>query len=278
MNGDAAVQFWLVDLDTAEPAWTGPDPAAGHRAGTCRVLATEEERRRAAAFRSPLTARRFLHSRLAIRALLGTRLATGAGGPRLARLPGGKPYLPEHPGVHVSWSRSDGLLLVGVDERGPIGVDVESPRFMPTPEDVLETVCDTFPRPLSDAGFWPAWTMLEAAVKATGVGLASGGKDVELLPGGGEEVLLGRVRGHPPGRWHGRTLRWPAAEGRPAAVAAVVTDRLLPARLSVVRSPASGLLPAPGAREPFLVPGPPGADSPWSGWSHEEEAVSCLTI
>ncbi len=65
----------------------------------------------------------------------------------------------------------------------------------------------------------------------------------------------------------------------------MVTDRLLPARLSVVRFPASDLLPwPPGAPEPFVmpepfvVPGLPGAAGPWNGWSHDEEAVTCLTI
>ncbi|MEV2214648.1 4'-phosphopantetheinyl transferase superfamily protein [Streptomyces sp. NPDC050997] len=206
------MRTWLVDLDANEPDWA--DEGA----------LTEAERRRGAQFAHPLPARRFLRSRLAVRHLLGERLRVPPAGLRIAYLPGGKPYLPDHAGLHISWSRSEGLLLLGASDSGPLGVDIERQRPVPSPLDVLATVYPHLPTAADPKSFLPAWTLLEAAVKATGRGLSRGARDVDLLFEPTGEVALRGIRGQGPDTWTGRTDALPARGGAPAAVIAVVVQ------------------------------------------------------
>lgn len=206
------MRTWLVDLDANASAWAG----AG--------VLTEAELRRGAQFADILLARRFLRSRLAVRDLLGEWLSVSADELRIAYLPGGKPYLPDHAGLHVSWSRSEGLLLLGVSGSGRIGVDIERQRPVPTPLDVLATVYPALPAAVGPESFLAAWTLLEAAVKATGRGLSHGARDVDLLFEDTGEVILRDIRGQGPETWSGRTDALPARGGAPAAVVAVVVQ------------------------------------------------------
>lgn len=203
---------WLVDLDANEPVWASEGAL------------TEAERRRGAQFADTLLARRYLRSRLAVRHLLGERLRVPPTGLRIAYLPGGKPYLPEHAGLHISWSRSEGLLLLGASGSGSIGVDIEWQRPVPTPLDVLATVYPDLPAAAGPESFLPAWTLLEAAVKATGRGLLRGARDVDLLFEATGEVALRGIRSQGPDAWSGRTNVLPARGGAPAAVVAVVVQ------------------------------------------------------
>ncbi|MFI8993962.1 4'-phosphopantetheinyl transferase family protein [Streptomyces sp. NPDC053542] len=202
------MDVWVVDLDGGGALEAGP---------------TEEERRRAAALTDAASARRFLRSRLAVRDLLGRRLGVSPARLRVAYTPSGKPYLPDHPEQHISWSRSGRLLLAGADDAGPVGVDIERLRPVPAALDVLASVYPALPVTADPAAFLPAWTLLEAAVKATGRGLASGAAEVALALGPGDAVTLRGISGHGPGTWHGRTELLPARDGLPAAVTAVVT-------------------------------------------------------
>ncbi|CAM5560374.1 4'-phosphopantetheinyl transferase Sfp [Streptomyces alboniger] len=206
------MRTWLVDLDADEPAQAGEGAL------------TEAERRRGAEFAHELPARRFLRSRLAVRQLLGEWLGVAPMELRIACLPGGKPYLPDHPELHVNWSRSEGLLLLGASGSGAIGVDIERQRAVPTPLNVLATVYPELPAAAHPESFLPAWTLLEAAVKATGRGLSRGARDVDLQFGATGEVALRGIRGHGPDTWSGRTDVLPARDGAPAAVVAVVVQ------------------------------------------------------
>lgn len=206
------MRTWLVDLDTDEPAWAGEDAL------------TEAERRRGAQFADMLPARRFLRSRLAVRHLLGERLGVPPAELRIAHLPGGKPYLPDHAGLHISWSRSEGMLLLGASGSGPIGVDIEWQRPVPKPLDVLVTVYPDLPAAAAPESFLPAWTLLEAAVKATGRGLSRGAQEVDLLFEHTGEVALRGIRGQGSDAWSGRTDVLPAWGGAPAAVVAIVVQ------------------------------------------------------
>ncbi|MFI9269498.1 4'-phosphopantetheinyl transferase family protein [Kitasatospora sp. NPDC052896] len=169
---------------------------------------TEGERRRAAGYRYEGDARLFLRSRLAVRALLADRLGEAPAAVRLARTASGKPYLPDHPGVRVSWSRSEDLLLLGITEDGPLGVDLERLRVIPSAGHVLASVYPAVPPRAHRAGpelFFSAWTLLEAAVKATGRGLAAGAPDVTLtFPAAGRAALLG-IAGSGAEPWSART-------------------------------------------------------------------------
>ncbi|UQA92160.1 4'-phosphopantetheinyl transferase family protein [Streptomyces halobius] len=206
------MQTWLVNLDAKEPTWA--------RDGAL----TEEERRRGAEFADTLLARRFLRSRLTVRHLLGERLSVPPAELHIAYHPGGKPYLPDHAGLQISWSRSESLLLLGASSSGPIGVDIERQRPVPTPLDVLATVYPALPAAVGPESFLPAWTLLEAAVKATGRGLSRGARDVDLVFDVMGAVALRGIRGRGLGAWSGRTGVLPAQGGTPAAVVAVVVQ------------------------------------------------------
>ncbi|MEW2065611.1 4'-phosphopantetheinyl transferase superfamily protein [Streptomyces sp. NPDC007346] len=245
---------WLVDLD--EHAWSpGRHPHSG-ALPRGRACATPEENRRAAEFTHASAARRFLRARLAVRELLGERLAVSPAGLRIARTTAGKPYLPDHPHLHISWSRSDQLLLLAAAGTGPIGVDIEWLRPMPAALDVLATVYPALPVTADPEVFLPAWTLLEAAVKATGLGLSRGAKDVDLALGPGSAVSLRGIAGHgPPDAWYGRAEPLAASGALPSAVAAVVTRGRPPVSLNRLlrRDRPARTLASPGGPAPFVV-------------------------
>lgn len=220
---------WLVDLD--EHAWS-PAHRTG-QGGTAR--ATPEEDRRAAEFTCASTTRRFLRARLVVRQLLGERLAVSPAELRVAHTPDGKPFLPDHPQLHINWSRSERLLLLAAADTGPIGVDIERLRPVPAAMDALATIYPALPVTADPETFFPAWTLLEASVKATGLGLARGAKDVDLAFGPGGTVSLRGILGHGPSdAWFGRTEPLEARGALPAAVAAVVTRDRPPVSLNLL--------------------------------------------
>ncbi|WP_228979324.1 4'-phosphopantetheinyl transferase superfamily protein [Streptomyces sp. DH12] len=210
---------WLVDLDAAGTARL-PD----HRPGGL----TAREARRVAACANREAARRLLGTGRVVRHLLAGWLGTAPAEVRIARGPTGKPYLPDHPERHVSWSRSDGLLLLCAAADGPIGADVEVVRPLRSALDVLSVVVPDLPPQAVPESFFPAWTLLEAAVKATGQGLAEGAGSVRLSFAPGGAVGLRGIAGHPPGAWHARTTVLPAARASSAAVASFVSPAALP--------------------------------------------------
>ncbi|WP_069743409.1 4'-phosphopantetheinyl transferase superfamily protein [Streptomyces sp. EN23] len=134
---------------SAGPGRVGVGPAAAYGEGaaavalvatTAEVLAHPEldegllapwERRRLAGIRVPTRRDDVLAARLLLRlcASRATGLSPRDVGPA-QRCPGcgrdghGRPYLPDHPGVGVSYSHADGLAAAAVGP-GPVGIDVE---------------------------------------------------------------------------------------------------------------------------------------------------------
>lgn len=94
---------------------------------------------------------------------------------RRAEQKGGKPYLPAYPDFHFSLSHS-GLWAVCAVSEYPLGVDLEQVR------ETRRGVAERYFSPeecallaqLPPASFFDFWTLKEAAVKASGVGLARG--------------------------------------------------------------------------------------------------------
>ncbi|MFF1560500.1 4'-phosphopantetheinyl transferase family protein [Streptomyces sp. NPDC058279] len=218
---------WLVDLDRVVPTDIS-DPA-----GPADALAglTEDELRRGAEFVHARAAHRFFRARLTVRRLLADRLGLDPRDLRIHYDPAGKPYLPDRPGTHISWSRSDGLLLLGATETGPVGVDVELVRPDATNMDVLSFVYPAVPATATPRTFFHAWTLLEAAVKATGRGLARGAREVDLDFGPGGTVALRGITGHGPHPWHGHTSLHPIRPSAPSALTAFVSHDLPPFRV-----------------------------------------------
>ena len=144
--------------------WDGPWDGAV-RTALLRKL-SREDRARFAAFpsgggRPAERGRQFLLSR----ALLAFALEETLGGrepPILAKDAGGRPFLPERPGLFLSLSHTEGAAVLALSD-APVGVDVE--RIRPIPPRLGRRVGAGTPE-----AFWRQWTAAEAEAKRTGRG------------------------------------------------------------------------------------------------------------
>ncbi len=139
----------------------------------------------------------------------------------------------------------------------PIGVDVELIRPVDSPAKVLRTFYPSafalgdFREPET---FFSAWTLLEAAVKATGRGLARGASQVQLYrPPGARRCALAGIRDTGPAPWSGYTERFTLPRSSARVMTAVVTrGTTAPVRLhnrrppDTMPSPSDVLRPTPG--------------------------------
>lgn len=219
MRVTEATEGWLIALhDTADVTW---DDAR------CRADLSAEEERRAGRFQRAGAAVAYVRARSAVRMVLGHVLGESPAGVRIAAPPGVAPVLPDHPDLRVSWSTTAGVLLVAVSTGARLGVDVEVMRPVGSPAAVLRTFypnTHTLGELREPETFFSAWTLLEAAVKATGCGLARGARDVRLYrPPGADRCVLAGVGDGAGTAWSGRTDRF-TVPGSPAEVmTAVVT-------------------------------------------------------
>lgn len=210
---------WLITLDDgAERPWDDEG---------CRAVLSAEESRRADRLARPASAVTYVRVRSAVRGVLAQVLGESPADVRISSAPGGRPVLPEHPDWYVSWSTSAGMLLVGVCRGAPIGVDVELIRPVESPAKVLGTFYPSafalgdFREPET---FFSAWTLLEAAVKATGRGLARGARQVQLYrPPGARRCALAGIRDAGTVPWSGRTERFTLPRSPAQVMTAVVT-------------------------------------------------------
>ncbi|MCF2528831.1 4'-phosphopantetheinyl transferase family protein [Yinghuangia soli] len=224
---------WLIDLHAEDHPW---DDAA------CRAELSADEARRADRFRDPAAAVTYVRARSTVRRVLAHVFGGTPAQVRLGTEPDRRPYLPDHPDWYVSWSRTAGVLLVAVRDGAPIGVDAEVIRPVKSPAKVLRTF---YPDAVALGAiddpetFLSAWTLLEAAVKATGRGLAQGARDVRLYrPPGSRRCALGGIRGAGPVPWSGRTDRFAAPRSPVRVMTAVVTrGPAAPVRLNAWRLP-----------------------------------------
>jgi len=159
-SGSAVVHVWRIPLDDARV----PPPTSGEEA-------------RAARFRTPLLASRYLAAHGALRAILARYTDARLD---FALHEKGKPYLPMTPEVRFNLSHSNDKALVAVALGIEVGVDVEKLRPMPEFAAVAERF---FPPgaelPVDEADFFRCWTRVEAVLKARGVGLYSSSSDPE---------------------------------------------------------------------------------------------------
>lgn len=104
--------------------------------------------------------RQFLLSR----ALLAFALEETLGGrepPLLAKDAGGRPFLPEWPGLFLSLSHTEGAALLALSD-APVGADIE--RVRPIPPRLGRDFAG------GEETFWRRWTAAEAAAKREGRG------------------------------------------------------------------------------------------------------------
>jgi len=190
----------------------------------------EDERERAARFRSAGLRQRFVAAHGALRAILGLYLGRPAAALRFDRGPRGKPMLLEPAGsldLRFNLAHSRDLAVCAVARGAEVGVDVEAIRPLPDAikiaarffSDREQAVLRELPAGEREEAFILGWTRKEAYLKALGDGLARplSGFSVTLRPG--EPARLLDVKGRPQEieRWSLVTLH--PAPGYAAALA-----------------------------------------------------------
>ncbi|MEO7449190.1 MAG: 4'-phosphopantetheinyl transferase superfamily protein [Humibacillus sp.] len=186
----AAAQVWV----TAPAAWAGWQ----RRVGELDVV----ERARLASLRPPDTARAYAVLHLLARDVLAGVVGGSPAGIVMTRscprcgAEHGPPRLVGHPALHVSLSRTTGLVVVAVTTDAPVGVDVESVAATGFAGfDAVATHPSERGPGRDDHDRARSWVRKECALKALGVGLRADPTTVrEPSPGRARTVLPG----HPP--------------------------------------------------------------------------------
>jgi 4'-phosphopantetheinyl transferase len=168
------VQLWSASLDIKEA-----------EAERLRNALAPDELRRAERFRVAAAARRFVGARAALRMILGR--ATGVEPAEVEFLLGarGKPYL-RGGGPFFNASDSGNSVVVALSS-AEVGVDIEVVRILRRNARLAERICTAreiemlsrAPEEERDALLLRLWTCKEAALKAVGIGLSGGARNVE---------------------------------------------------------------------------------------------------
>lgn len=138
-----------------------------------------EERARAESLRFPIDRQRFVAAHVALRQALCDHTGLSPAALTLATGAFGKPSLAGHPRTQFSMSHSQGLALIAIGGRGPLGADVELLRPMPDAASLAtahftrreQDALAALPAHERDQAFLTCWTRKEACLKAIGVGL-----------------------------------------------------------------------------------------------------------
>jgi len=149
---------------------------------------SDEERERAESFRSPLDRQRYVASHLALRQALSEYTGLQHAELHLSKGSFGKPSLTGHARTQFSLSHSQGLALIAIGGRGPLGADIELLRPVP---DAAVLAAEHFTRREQEAlaalpvherdrAFLTCWTRKEACLKAIGVGLLVSSQSFEV--------------------------------------------------------------------------------------------------
>lgn len=163
------LHVWQVDLD---------DPHA--RADDCAQVLDPGERARADQFAFALLRQRYLAAHVALRGILGLSLGRAPDAIALRTDANGKPCLADAPRpLRFNLSHSAGMALVAVSWRHEVGVDLErwsEPAHLMAMVGRYFSVSEkeafwTMPDDQRMHGFHRWWTLKEACLKATGVGL-----------------------------------------------------------------------------------------------------------
>ena len=165
------VQIWSVDL-----------------AGTGRLLAIDRERgllppdekNRLDRTTDPSGRKERMAAHIALRLALLDHVPFKQASAPFARANGGRPSLRDD-GVAFSLAHTDGLALIAIGPRAPLGIDVEPVRSVAVGAErrtlysrAAELFADgaALTGATEDARFIQAWTRVEAIAKATGLGIA----------------------------------------------------------------------------------------------------------
>lgn len=163
-------------------------------------LLTDDERERAARFRTLPLRHQYIVGRAVLRVLLADYLGIAAESVALRYGARGKPYLADQ-GLVFNLAHSETLALLAISAQGALGVDLEAIRLIPDLERVAASFfspaerADLFSLPAEQhpQAFYRCWTRKEAYIKAesSGLHLPLDSFDVTLLPS--DPVRLRRI-------------------------------------------------------------------------------------
>jgi len=155
-----------------------------------RLLLDQRERKRAKRFRIPRAERRFVAARTVLRTLLGRVMGTPPETVEFSYGERGKPAVAGAP--HFNASDSGETVVVALASED-LGIDIEDVRPLPHPDRLARRICTenelehlaAVPEPDREVSLLRLWTVKEAALKAIGLGLPGGMRNVEadLQPG-----------------------------------------------------------------------------------------------
>jgi 4'-phosphopantetheinyl transferase len=210
-NADADnPQFFWPPCATVQPLKRGQAHVWSHwlecstsqAAGLAKIL-SEDERKRASAFRFELHRNRYISGRAALRSLLSQYLSYPADEIRFHYTSSGKPLLEQPTGtseLFFNVSHSDAVALFTFAIHGEVGVDVERIKVLNDREEIARRFfapgeyAALSVVPNKDLAFYRCWTRKEAYLKARGVGIFGGLKDFEVSIAAEEPARLLRVR------------------------------------------------------------------------------------
>lgn len=140
---------------------------------------SRDELARAENFRFATDRQRFVAAHIALRQALAAHTGLRADALNFTVGSFGKPALPAPPRTQFSLSHSQGLALIAIGGRGPLGADVEQLRPVPDARALAaqhftqreNAALAELPARERDHAFLTCWTRKEACLKAIGIGL-----------------------------------------------------------------------------------------------------------
>jgi 4'-phosphopantetheinyl transferase len=212
MSKWSAVPSLVALAEDAVHVWSVPLVAGPPRLSRLWALLDPEERKRAARFTHVPSRDQFIVARGTLRVLLGRYLNCAPTAVRLEAEAHGKPVLVSPASeLHFNVSHTTGLALIAVTRVGPVGIDVEHVRHMPTHLDMAQrfftpresAALSELPAPQSVEAFFHVWTRKEAFLKAVGLGLSHGLErfEVSVPPDDPARILHIDGSDHEGARW-----------------------------------------------------------------------------
>jgi 4'-phosphopantetheinyl transferase len=164
-------------------------------------LLDERELERAERLRVPAVRRRFIAARAALRSVLGECTGTDPAAVSFAYGERGKPRLADG-GPHFNASDSGDWAVVALAD-AELGIDLEVVRELRNADSLARRICtdrelerfERLPESERDAALLRLWTCKEAGLKAVGLGLSGGLRNVELELGADRSARLRRLCG-----------------------------------------------------------------------------------
>lgn len=178
------IEVWLVRPESL------PMEEVQHR---CFPLLSEEERQRSQRFHFDHDRTHYLAAHAMLRLCLGHHLACAPQQVQMATGHNGKPELSgKFFGVplHFNLSHTRGMVACVVAYGRPCGIDVERIRALPEMEGMARTVysdaeiawLERHEDPARSQAFFTLWTLKEAYIKATGLGMSAPLRQITLNP------------------------------------------------------------------------------------------------